>query len=132
MVQNIYNRIQTAWKSLPRALRTSLFVAYDFSVCIFLVVDGARLYFDYLKNRSNFWSAVAFTLVFSVVIVFRNCVWLYKSNAQEEYIAKLQEENAKIISLVTQILVTGENRAIGAPQCIKKDAHLPNDLSKMN
>jgi hypothetical protein len=132
MIQEIYNRIQTAWKSLPSVTRTILLVTYDFMVCEWLVFAGVVLYVDYLKNRPSFWPLLVFTLVVSVAVVVRNLMWVYKSNAQAEYIAKLQNENERNILLMTQILTAMKGRGVSAPQCVEPDAHLPNDFSKMD
>jgi FtsH-binding integral membrane protein len=132
MIQEIYNRIQTAWKSLPSVTRTILLVTYDFMVCEWLVLAGAILYFDYLKKRSNFWLLLTVTLVVSVAVVFRNLMWVYKSNAQAKYIARLKEKNNKIAVLMTQIFSTGEKRPVGAPQCVEQDIYPLNDLSEID
>lgn len=132
MIKDIVNRIQTAWRSLPSITRTILLVTYDFMVCEWLVFSGVLLYVIYSKNRLIFWSLLAATLVVSVAVVVRNLMWVYKSNAQAEYIAKLQNENERNILLMTQILTAMKGRIVSAPQCVEQDANLPNDFSKMD
>jgi D-alanyl-lipoteichoic acid acyltransferase DltB (MBOAT superfamily) len=92
MLKEIAGRINVAWRSVPLALRATLFVVYEFVCCAWLVVSGAVLYLDFVKKSANFWALLSVTAILCVAIAGVNLAWFYTRNLQAKYIEDLEKK----------------------------------------